>query len=155
MPASVVLGCIIATRLSWNTVMNVPPDMSRIVTLALVIRLGMYMGCGMVGVPVVLWGTAVLLSGLSVVGIGAPPTDHFWLDIHAERVPEIDSSLLESRHLMLRDSGFLDNLIAALPFISGPIVHSRLYVDDRTPGVISDWYQEVSQVRAHDDERKM
>lgn len=91
--------------------------------------------CGMV----LAWGFGVLPAALNQVwGNGTMSLwSHFLLDIHIERRPAIDTGLAEGHEFPIASSGFFSRLLACIPY---PIIHSRVYLDARTRGVIAQWF---------------
>jgi hypothetical protein len=141
-PIICVSAAVVAARFACTAVINSPGALSQFRALTDVLRILRYVGPTMVVVPVALWGVARLIAPLAKLGVGsAQLTDHLWLDIHTERTPQIQSSLVERRRPILQDGGWLDNFLAAFSAFSGHLVHSRLYSDPRTPAVIADWYR--------------
>lgn len=68
-------------------------------------------------------------------------SDHLWLNIRTERTPQIDSALTVGASFPLHDGGLWENIRAAVPFLSGPLFHRRLYSDPRFLKRLAVWYQ--------------
>ncbi|CAD6532877.1 hypothetical protein LMG27952_02669 [Paraburkholderia hiiakae] len=98
-----------------------------------------------VATPIILWAIGIGISFITMLSLGTRSfSDHFWLDIHTARIPQIDACNITVCRLSTHEPGILRALIAAVPIISGPLVHSRAYLDLRTPREIAKWYRSAS-----------
>jgi hypothetical protein len=95
-----------------------------------------------VAVPILFWLLSILPSFFSALATGTMRiADHFWLDIHTERTPQIDAAQITRCPMTLHEDGALRSLFVALSAFKGNLVHSRLYADARTSEEIGKWYR--------------
>jgi pimeloyl-ACP methyl ester carboxylesterase len=115
---------------------------SGVSTLAQIV---LFLGCMIVTVPLLLWMLAALISITSMFAVGSrSPWDHFWLDIHTQRTPQIEATFIRHRELTLPDGKLLANLVViTFPFTSQSLIHSRVYDDPETAKEIAAWYKTV------------
>jgi hypothetical protein len=118
--------------------LNIPPFQGILTTMELQFGFGLALAI----TPFFLWSVAVIMSSPLVFGIGTDGiSDHLWLSIRTERIPQIADEFVERCELPILEGRMLSNVLAALPIFSGPMVHSRAYIDQRTPVAIASWYK--------------
>ncbi|MBS7806145.1 alpha/beta hydrolase [Variovorax sp. PCZ-1] len=141
LPAVTVIAAVGTFWFGWSRGMDGAANSAEARAIAGAMPAMQLGGLAMLLVPLLLIGFAALLSVIRVIATGTYRfSDFAWLDIQTQRLPQINTSLITARPLPLNSGGFLDNVRAAIPFLSGPIFHSRLYNDPRAFEEIFDWY---------------
>ncbi|NUT76824.1 alpha/beta hydrolase [Pseudomonas sp. C1C7] len=142
MPVITAASTIAAFWLGIKSGIATAAHLGELASAAAVGQVFFYVGCAVAIVPMLIWGAALFVSiVVSPVGVGSiSAMDHLWLDVHTQRVPQISEVNIDHEELPLHSGNFFRKFMAALPFVSGPIIHSRVYLDTKTPEIIKKWY---------------
>lgn len=89
---------------------------------------------------------AVAVAVVSAAISGADKyIDHVWLNIDVRRYPQFHGGKVTSIRMPIYGAGWFENVRMALTGRSSPLMHSRLYTDERVPREVVSWIGTLTQ----------